>query len=94
MVAEVVHHGHAARDAAHFHPPFDALEGVERGLDLMIFQSAMLGAGDDRQGIAHVEFANQVQVKFETGNFKLGRRRAVAEVEGRNRIVFAETEVA
>jgi hypothetical protein len=25
MMAEIVHHRHAARDAAHFHAPLDAL---------------------------------------------------------------------
>ena len=88
MVAEVVHHRHAARDAAHFHPPFDAFEGVERGLDLMVFQPAMLGAGDDRQRVAHVEFAHQVQVEFEAGNLKFGGRRAVAEVKGADSCCF------
>ena len=31
-------------------------------------------------------------MKFEAGDFKFGRRRTVAEVEGLNRIVFAEAE--
>ena len=40
------------------------------------FKPAMFGAGDDGQRVADVQFADQVQVKFEAGNFKLGRRRA------------------
>ena len=92
MMAEVVHHRHAARDAAHFHPALDALERVERGLDLLVFQPAMLGARDHRQRVPHVEFADQVQVEFEARDFKLGRRRAVADVEGMNGVVLAEAE--
>ena len=92
MMAEIVHHRHAAGDAAHFHAALDALERVERGLDLLVLQPAMLGAGDDRQRVAHVQFADQVQVKLEAGNFKLRRRRAVADVERVDRIVFAEAE--
>ena len=85
MMAEVVHHRHAAGDAAHFHAALDAFEGVERGLDLLVLQAAMLGAGDHRQRVAHVEFAHQVQVELEAGNLELGRRRPVADVEGLRR---------
>ena len=61
MMAEVVHHRHAAGNAAHFHAALDALEGVEGGLDLVVLEAAMLGAGDDRQRVAHVEFADEVE---------------------------------
>ena len=54
MMAEIVDHRHAARDAAHFHPPPDALERVEGRLDLLVLQPAMLGAGDHRQRVAGV----------------------------------------
>ena len=84
MMAEIVHHRHAAGDAAHFHAALDALERVEGGLNLLVGQAAMLGAGDDGQGVAHVEFADQVEMELEAGNFKLGGRRAVAQIEALN----------
>ena len=71
MMAEIVHHRHAAGDAAHFHAALDAFERVERGLDLVVLQAAMLGAGDHGQRVAHVQFAHQVQVKLEAGDFEL-----------------------
>src|SRR4029079_11850560 len=72
MMAEVVDHRDAAGDAAHFHPALDAFEGIEGGLDLMILQAAMLGAGDDGERIADVQFADKVQMKLETRDLKLG----------------------
>jgi len=57
----------------------------------MVFQPAMLGAGDDRSAF-RIEFANQVQVKLKTGDFKLARRRAVADVEGMQPRCLAEAE--
>ena len=36
VMAKVVHHGHAAHDAAHFHAALDAFERVERGLNLLV----------------------------------------------------------
>ena len=92
MMAEVVHHRHAAGDAAHFHAALDAFEGVEGGLDLLVLEAAMLGARDDRQRVAHVEFADEVQVELEAGNLELGRRRAVADVEGLDGVAFAQAE--
>ena len=52
----------------------------------------MLGAGDDRQRVPHVEFADQVQVELETRDFKLRRRRAVTQVEGVDGVAFTEAE--
>ena len=49
------------------------LKRVKGGLDLLVLQSAMLGAGHNGQGVAHVQFANQVQMELEAGNFKFGR---------------------
>ena len=92
MMAEIVNHRHAARDAAHFHPALDALERVERGLDLLVLQPAMFRRADDRQRVAHVQFADQVQVKLEAGNFKLRRRRAETQVERMHGVVSAEAE--
>src|ERR1051325_4035443 len=40
MMREVVDHGHAALHAAHFHPPLDALEGLESLLDLLVGDAA------------------------------------------------------
>ena len=68
-------------------PPLDALERVERRLDLLVRQAAMFRRADDRQRVADIQFADEVQMKLEAGNFKLRRRRAVAEVEGMNRVV-------
>jgi len=48
MVAEIVNQRHATRDAAHFHPPLDAFERVERALDLLVLQAAMFRARDDK----------------------------------------------
>src|SRR5690349_2272925 len=91
-MAEIVDDGDAARDAAHFHATFDAFKGVERRLDLVILESAMFSTSDHGQGIAHVEFANEVRVKFETGDFKLSSRRPIAQVESLDGVCFAETE--
>src|ERR1035437_1090509 len=46
----------------------------------------------DRERIAHVEFADEVQVEFETGNFKLSRRWAETKVESMNGVVIAEAK--
>ena len=64
MMAEIINHGNAAGHAANFHAAFDALEGVERGLNLLILQPAMFGAGDDRERIAHVQFAHQIRCEI------------------------------
>jgi hypothetical protein len=45
----------------------------ERRLDLLVLQAAMLGAGDDRQCVAHIQFTDEVQV-----NLKLGISNSVA----------------
>ena len=52
----------------------------------------MLGAGDDRQGVAHVQFAHQVGVELEAGDLELGRRRPVADVEGLHGVALAQAE--
>src|SRR5260370_7540530 len=52
----------------------------------------MLGGGHDGQGVAHVEFADEVDVKFEAGNLKLGRGGSVANIEGLHGVAFAEAE--
>ena len=92
VMAEVVHDGNAAGDAFDFHAAFDALEGVEGGLDLLVFQAAMLGAGDDSEGVADVEFADEIQVKFKTGDFKGGGGGPELEVEGLHGIVRAQAK--
>src|SRR6185295_16144916 len=81
MMSEIVDDRHAAGDAAHFHPAFDALEGIERGLNLFVGKTAMLGAADDRERVPYVEFAHEVQMKLEAGNLKLRRRWTVTDVE-------------
>ena len=92
MMAEVIHDRHAAGDAADFHAALDAFEGVEGGLDLVVLEAAMFGARDDRQRVAHVEFAHEVGVELEAGNLELGRRRPVADVEGLDGVAFAQAE--
>ena len=48
--------------------PFERVEG---GLDLLVLQPAMFGAGNHRQRVAHVQLADQVQVELEAGNLEL-----------------------
>ncbi len=81
MMAEIVNHRHAAGDALDLHASLDALERGERRLDLLVRQTAVFCRADDRERVAHVEFAAQFQMKFETGNLKRRRRRAIADVE-------------
>ena len=52
----------------------------------------MLGAGDDGQRVAHVEFADEVGVELEAGDLELGRRGPVAHVEGLDRVALAQAE--
>ena len=92
MMAEIVNHRHAARDAAHFHPPLDALERVERGLDLFVGKPAMFRRRDDGERVADVQFADKIQMKFEAGNLKFRRRRAETQIERLDGIIFAEAE--
>ena len=92
MMAKIVHHRDAAGHAAHFHAPPHAFEGVEGGLDLFVGQSAMLGGGDDGQGVAHVELAHQIEMEFEAGDFKLGGGGAVAQIEGVDAVFLAQAE--
>ena len=71
MMAEIVNQRHAARDAAHFHASLDALERVERGLNLFVRQAAMFRARDNRQRVADIQFADEIQMKLEAWDFKL-----------------------
>ena len=80
MMPKIVQDSHAAGDAAHFHAPFDSLERVEAGLNLLVGQTAMFGAGDHGQGVAHINFADEVEMKLEAGDFKFAGRRAVTPV--------------
>ena len=89
---EIVQHRHAPGDPAHFHPPLDAFEGVEGGLDLLVLQPAMFRARDHRQRIAHVQFAHKVRVELETRNLELGRSRSIADVESLHCVAFAKTK--
>src|SRR5665213_565213 len=81
-----------ASNAANFHAAFDAFESVEAGLDLFVGESAMLGAGRHRQRVAHIQFADHIEMKFETGNFKFGRGRPVTQIEGFDRVMLAQTK--
>jgi len=92
VVAEIVEDGDAAGDAADFHAAFDAFESVKGGLDLMVLEAAMFGASNDGEGVANVEFANEVDVEFETRDFEFGGCGSVTHVEGSNGIGFTEAE--
>ena len=62
VMAKIIHHRYSARNTTHFHPALDAFEGVECGLDLLVFQAAVFRAGNDSQRVPHIQFANQVQM--------------------------------
>jgi len=51
MMAKIINYRHAARDALDFHPPLDALEGVEGALNLFIRQAAVFRRGDDTSAL-------------------------------------------
>ena len=87
MMAEIVHHRHAAADAAHFHAPLDALERVERRLDLLVLQAAMLRSRHHGQRVADIQFADQIEMR----NLKLGISNSVAV--GRQRKLNACTRL-
>jgi hypothetical protein len=52
----------------------------------------MLGGGHHRQGVAHVQFADQIQVKLETWNLEFRSRRTIPHVKGLHRIIGAEAK--
>jgi hypothetical protein len=91
-MAKIVNHRHAARDAFDFHAAFNSFERVERALDLFVRQPAMFRRADDGERVANVQFANQIQMKLEAGNFKRRRRRAEVQVETLHGIFRAEAE--
>src|SRR5438477_47051 len=92
MMAEIIDDGDPAADPANLHSTFNALEGVKRRLNLRIFQTAMFGAGNDGQGVAHIEFAEKVEPKFEAGNFELRRGGSQVHIERAHRIGFAKAK--
>src|SRR5690349_8975495 len=91
-MAEVIHHRHTARDALHFHAALDAAEGAEGVLNLLVLESAVLGRANNGERIAHIQFTDEIDLKFETRNLERARRGTEADVERVNRIVFAQTE--
>src|ERR1700746_453798 len=91
-MAKIGDHRHPSSYASHLHATFDSLESIKRGLNLVIFQTAMLRAGDHSEGIANIEFANKVGVEFEAGYLELSRGWAIADVESLNGIAFAQPE--
>jgi len=42
--------------------------------------------------VADVEFADEVEMKFEAGDFKFGRGRAITNVEGVNGVIAGEAK--
>src|SRR5271154_5764475 len=52
----------------------------------------MFRARNDGERIADIQFADQIQMKFETRNLKFCRRRAKAQIKRLDRIIFAEAE--
>src|SRR4051812_25485810 len=92
VMAEIIQDGHTPGDAADFHAPLDSFESIKPGLDLLVFQAAMFGGGDDGERVADVEFTHEVSVEFEAGNLELRGRRPVTDVECLDRVAFAEAE--
>src|ERR1700685_2701082 len=92
MCPKSVPDGHATRDAAHLHATFNAFERVERGLDLFVRKPAVFRGRDDSQRVSHIQFADKIQMKLKTRNFKFCCRRAVTDIESMNRIIFAKTK--
>src|SRR2546430_16878343 len=92
MMSEIINYGDAAGNAGHLHPALDTFKRIETGLKRVVLEAAMLRAGYDRQRVADVEFAYQVEVKLETRDFKFRRRRAVTDIEGLDRVAFPQPE--
>ena len=92
MMAKIINHRHAARDALHFQPALDALEGVESTLDLFVRQTAVFRRADDGERVADIQLTDHVQVELEAGNLKCCRRRAEAQIETLHGIAFDEAE--
>src|ERR1043165_7946060 len=53
----------------------------------------MLGAGDYREGVSHIQFSRKIDVEFEARNFKFRGGGAEPEIEGAHRVVFAKPEL-
>src|SRR5262249_34067148 len=92
MMPEIVYYSHSSRDATHFHSALDSFEGVECRLNVMVFQAAMFRAGDYRQSIANIQFADKVRVELKAGDLEFRCSWSVANVEGMDRVLLAETE--
>src|SRR5213594_5164354 len=89
---EIIHDRHAASDAAHFHAAFDPFKRVESGLKLFVRQAAMFRASHHRQRIAHVQFADEIEVKLEARYLELARRRRQFQIERAHGVVITEAE--
>src|SRR6478736_4056358 len=92
MMTKIVHDRDTARNPPHFHPAADAFESVKCGLDLLVLQPAMFSAGDNGQSIADIQFAEQVDMELETGNFEFRGGWAVANVESLDSVSFTQAK--
>ncbi len=92
VMAEIIDDGNAAGDAADFHAALDALEGAEGTLNLAVLEAAMFRGGDDGQRVAHVEFADHVEMELRRWNLELAGGGAELEVEGAHGVGLAEAE--
>src|SRR6478672_1641604 len=92
MMAKVVHYSDAAADAADFHAPLDALECVERGLDLRVADSTMARACYRSQGIPHIQLADQADSENGVADFETRLRRAHFDIGCADIIRLAQAE--
>ncbi len=92
VMAEIVEHRTPSSNPAYFHAPLDSFERIERGLDLVVLQSAMFGTGHNRQRVAHIQFPKKGGVKLEARDFELRRRRSVTNIESLHSIPFVQAE--
>ena len=52
----------------------------------------MLGAADNSEDVADVEFTHQIHVELEAGNLKFGGRWAITNVESLDRVIGAQAK--
>src|SRR5579862_952067 len=90
MMAKIVNDRNAPRNPPNFHAALNAFEGAESGLDLVVFEPTVFGAGHHGQSVAHIEFTQEIGMELEAGNLKLGRGWPITDVEGLNSITFAQ----
>ena len=88
MMPEIVDHFYAARFAAHFLPPRDALKTLERLADLLERNAVETRRGNRHGGVAHVELAHERQLEFIVAQRKSGTIRRVGHVRNFPRAIW------